>query len=246
MTGLHQHVEDYLAVRRALGFKLEDHGRLLPNFVGYLERAGAVTVTVEAALAWATQPQGVQPYRWKQRLTVVRGFARYLHTLDPATQVPPSDLLAYRRQRPTPYLFSEAAIARLLAAAGALAHPLRAATHRTFFGLLAATGMRVGEAARLDRGDVDLDAGLLTISHTKFNKGRRLPLHPSTVAALRDYAQQRDRLGPRPTTASFFVSTRGTRLAERRARAVFADLIDRLELQPRFGSRQPRIHDLRH
>ena len=246
MNRLHQHAADYLAVRRALGFKLAEHGRLLSDFVDYLAQRGAATITVEAALAWATQPQGVQPYRWKQRLTVVRGFARYLHTLDPATQVPAADLLAYRRQRPTPYLFSETDIAGLLAAAGALAHPLRAATHRTFFGLLAATGVRIGEAARLDRADVDLAAGLLTISQTKFNKGRRLPLHPSTVAALRDYAHLRDRLCPRPKTTSFFVCTRGTRLAERRARAVFADLIDHLRLQPRFGSRRPRVHDLRH
>lgn len=246
MSLLHQRVQDYLTVRRALGFKLVDHGRLLPDFVDYLEEAGAATVTIEAALAWATKPQGTQPYRWKQRLSVVRGFARYLDAFDPATQVPPADLLAYRRRRPTPYLFSTGEITGLLAAAGALNHPLRGATHRTLFGLLAATGMRVGEALRLDHDDVDLDAGRLDIRQTKFNKSRRLPLHASTVAALDSYTSDRDRFWPRRLQASFFVSTVGTRLSSRPVRAVFSDLVDLGGLEPRFGSSRPRIHDLRH
>ena len=159
MSPLRQHVADYLTLRRALGYKLEAHEPLLNEFIDDLEQTGTSTVTIEAALACAMKPQGVQPYRWKQRLTVIRGFARYLHPMDPATQVPPSDLLAYRRRRPTPHVFCEEEIAGLVTAAGALAHPLRAATHRTLFGLLAATGMRGGEALRLDRSDVDLDAG---------------------------------------------------------------------------------------
>jgi integrase len=246
MSPLRQRVEDYLTLRRALGYKLEAHGPLLLDFVDDLEQAGTSTVAVEAALAWAMKPQRVQPYRWKQRLTVIRGFARYLHALDAATQVPPSDLLAYRRRRPTPYLFSEEEIVGLLAAAGALAHPLRATTHRTLFGLLTATGMRGGEALRLDRGDVDLDGGMLDISKTKFNKSRRLPLHPSTVAALGDYACERDRWLPVAAQPSFFINTRGTRLAARRVRAVFAELVDQIGLEPRAGSGRPRIHDLRH
>lgn len=120
MNSLYQQVEDYLSVRRALGFKLVAHGNLLVDFVDQLDQTGTSALTIEAALAWATKPQGVQPYRWKQRLTVIRGFAIYLNALDPATEVPPADLLAYRRQRPTPYLFSDADIAALLAAAGDL------------------------------------------------------------------------------------------------------------------------------
>jgi site-specific recombinase XerD len=222
MNTLHERVEQYLTIRRSLGFKLDDHGRLLPQFITYLDQRGAATLTVDAALAWATAPQGVNRFRWRQRLSVVRGFARWLQTLDPATQVPPADLLAYRRTRPIPYLFSEADIDALLTAvATVLKHPLRVATHRTLFGLLAATGLREGEAIGLDRGDVDLEAGLLTIRDSKFNKSRQLPLHASTVAVLRDYATQRDRLCPRPATPSFFVSVRGRRLTGRRVRAVF-------------------------
>ena len=244
MKSLHERVEQYLAIRRSLGFKLEDHGRLLPQFVTYLEQCGAATLTVEAALAWATKPQGVDRFRWRQRLSVVRGFARWLQPFDPATQVPPADLLAYRRTRPVPYLFSEADTDALLAAVTAvLRHPLRVATHRILFGLLVVTGMREGEAIGLDRGDVDLEAGLLTIRDSKFGKSRQLPLHPSTIEVLRDYAAQRDRLCPRPATSSFFISVRGRRLTGRRVRAVFTRLVAQTGLAPRGGSRRPRVHD---
>jgi integrase/recombinase XerD len=247
MNRLHERVEQYLAIRRSLGFKLEDHGRLLPQFVAFLDQCGAPTLTVEAALAWATKPQGVDRFRWRQRLSVVRGFARWLQPFDPATQVPPADLLAYRRSRPVPYVFSDADIDALLAAVTVvLRHPLRVATHRTLFGLLAVTGMREGEAIGLDRSDVDLEAGSLTIRDSKFNKSRQLPLHPSTVKVLRDYAAQRDRLCPQPATSSFFISVRGRRLTGRRVLAVFTKLVDQAGLTPRGGSRRPRVHDLRH
>lgn len=246
MTSLANHVRDYLQLRRAMGFKLEDHGRLLPQFVEFLDRLGATTITIDAAVAFAMLPQDVQPYRWKQRLTVIRGFAGYLAGLDPATEIPPCDLLGYRRQRPTPYLFADRDIDRLLAAAGTLRHPLMAATHQTLFGLLAVTGLRVGEALRLDRHDVDLDAATLDVVRTKFNRSRRIPLHPSTVAALRRYRSVRGRLCPRPKHPAFFLSTVGSRLGERRVRAVFTDLVSRVPLEPRPGCRRPRVHDLRH
>jgi integrase len=247
MNRLHERVEQYLAIRRSLGFKLEDHGRLLLQFATYLDQCGAATLTVEAALAWATTPQGVNRFRWRQRLSVVRGFARWLQPFDPATQVPPADLLAYRRTRPVPYLFSETDIDALLAAiTTVLRHPLRVATHHTLFGLLAVTGMREGEAIGLNRGDVDLEAGSLTIRESKFGKSRQLPLHRSTVAVLRDYAAQRDRLCARPATSSFFISVRGCRLTGRRVRVEFTRLVDQAGLGPRGGSRRPRVHDLRH
>jgi len=246
MSERSQRVDDYMALRRAVGFKLRGHDRLLVDFVDYLEHAKASTVTTKLALAWATKSAEVQPVRWKQRLSVVRGFARYLHALDDSVEVPPTDLLAHRHQRPTPYLYSEAEIAALLAAAGTLKPSLRAVTHRTLFGLLAATGMRVGEAIRLDRTDVDLDRGLILVRQTKFNKSRCLPLHPSAVTALEDYRRQRDQLCGQPNTPSFFVSTRRTRLLDVCVHAVFRQLVERIGLRARDGSGQPRIHDLRH
>ena len=208
---------------------------MLPAFVSYLEHTGASTFTVEAALGWATQPPGVQPYRWKQRLSVVRGFARYLHALDPAVPVPPSDLLVYRRRRPTPHLFSDTDITRLLSAAAARPRPLSAATYYALFGLLAATGMRVGEAVGLETGDVDLAAGVIVIRETKFNKSRRIPLRSSTVAVLRDYLQLRQRLCPAPKALCFFVSSRAGRITTRRAQAMFARLVKVAGLEPGPG-----------
>lgn len=247
MSSVHERVEQYLAIRRSLGFKLEEHGRLLPQFADYVGQCGATAVTVEAALAWATQPQGVDRFRWRQRLSVVRGFARWLQPFDPATEVPASDLLAYRRTRPVPYVFCDADINALLAAVPmVLRHPLRVATHRTLFGLLAVTGMRESEAIGLDRRDVDLSAGSLIVRDSKFRKSRQLPLHRSAVAALRDYARERDRLCPRPASSAFFISVQGRRLTGRRVRAVFTRLVEHAELQPRGGSRSPRVHDLRH
>ena len=149
---LRANVEEYLRIRRALGFKLEDHGRLLWAFIDHLERIGASTPTVEAALQWATAPQGVQPFRWKQRLSVVRGFARYLHGLDPAVPVPPSDLLVYRRRRPTPYVMSDTDITQLLSAASQRPRPLTAATYHTLFGLIAVTAGGHEYSPRTDVG----------------------------------------------------------------------------------------------
>jgi integrase len=237
--------EEYLRIRRALGFKLEDHARLLPAFIDHLERIGATTPTIEAALEFATEPGDAQPFRWKQRLSVVRGFLRWLHGLDPVVPVPPSDLLAYRRRRPTPYVMSADDITALLDAASRRPRPLSAATYHTLFALLAVTGMRVGEAVGLDLDDVDLVTGVITIRETKHRKQRRIPVHPTVVEALRDYLRLRQRLCPRPKQPCFFVSSRAGRVTTRRANAMFARLIAATELQPRNGA-LPHVHDLRH
>src|SRR5918995_1576555 len=196
MSDLRQAVADYLAIRRALGFQLRGYDRLLGDLVDELRAAEASTLTTELAVAWATKPAGAQPFRWKTRLSVARGFARYLQTIDPAAQVPPSDLLAYRRARPAPYLYSAAETDALLAASDTLRPALRAATYRTLLGLLAVTGMRVGEAIALDRDDVDPRARTLAIRAGK-HASRQLPLHASTAQALHACAGRRDQLAPR-------------------------------------------------
>ena len=212
MSRLSGHAADYLALRRALGFKLAKEGRLLPDFAAFAEPAGAGTVTVDLAVRWAAKPEGTGPVWAAQRLSMVRGFARYLQTVDPAAQVPPADLLPARTRRVTPYIYSAADIAALMTAAGTLRNPLKAATFQTLIGLLAVTGMRGSEAMRLDDQDLDADAGLLTVRATKFRKSRQLPLHQTTLAALSTYQAQRDQLAPAPATASLLVSTTGARL----------------------------------
>jgi len=246
VSQLHTAVDDYLGVRRALGFKLKREGRLLPQLVAYLERAGAETITTELALAWATQPPDGHPAWWAERMGIVRGFARHLQTLDPATQVPPTGLLPRQARRATPFLYSNAEVVALMEAARELRPPLRAATYETLVGLLAVTGMRVGEAIRLDRDDLDWTKGLLTVRDTKFGKSRQVPLHPSTVEALATYARLRDQLCPQPIAQSFFVSVVGTRLIYNNVHLTFLELVRLARLQRRTAARRPRPHDLRH
>ncbi len=245
MTSLRRALREYLALRRSVGFKLETAGQLLPKFVDYLARRRAPRVTCELALAWAMLPRD-KPRWCAVRLSLVRGFARFLQAGDPRTEVPPLDLLPQGRWRATPYLYSEAEIRQLLRAAAALRPPLHGSTYSTFIGLLASTGMRRGEAIALDREDIDWAQGLLLVRNSKFGKSRELPLHPTTLDALRTYARVRDRRCPRPATKSFFVSLAGTRLFRHRVHVIFHRLTRALGIVPRAPRCRPRIHDLRH
>ena len=244
MSELSGHVQDYLRLRRALGFKLERAGHLLPQLVAYLEAAGAATVTSDLAIAWARLPGHTQPNHWAQRLAIARGFARYLRALDPATEVPPPGVFPTRRHRPTPFLWSQRDICRLLQSTRALRPALRAATYEALFGLLATCGMRVGEAVGLDRDDVDLQAGVITIRHAKFDRPRLVPLHPTVTEALSRYAAERDRLCPRPRARAFFVSSAGTRLDRSGVGKTLRKITTSLGM--RTETVHPRAHDLRH
>lgn len=246
MTNFRELAHEYIALRRSLGYKLRQHEGLLNSFSCHLEQASAVTLTNDLAISWATSPSGVQPFTWKKRLSVIRGFARYLQTLDQHTEVPAADLLAYRYQRPVPYIYTEDEIRAILSAVSNLKPAFMAETYRTLFGLLAVTGMRLGEALRLNQADVDLVSGSLVIQLTKFSKSRELVLHPTTTNALSRYAEQREQRYPSAASSGFFLSTRGTRLIDVRVHRVFRQVIDNLGLLPRGGSGVPRIHDLRH
>jgi integrase len=246
MNKLRHALDDYLALRRSLGYKLERAGRLLADFVCHLESAGADTITLDAALSWATRPSDADPSWGARRLSVVRVFARHLHAIDPVHEVPPAGVLPAGKNRATPYLYSDTDILALMTAARNLRSPLRAATFETLVGLLAVTGVRIGEALRLDRGDVDLDEGVLQIRDTKFGKFREIPLHYSTAGALAAYARRRDRLCPRSVEPAFFVSTAGTRLLYCNVHNTWLKLVRRAGLGPRSASCRPRPHDLRH
>lgn len=244
MSELHRHVEDYLTLRRSLGFKLRLHGDVLPQFADYLEAAGAATLTTEHAVSFAQLPKGVQPIHWAQRLTMVRGFARYLRSIDPATEVPPHDVFGARYQRPTPYLWEEAEVLGLMEAAGQLQPTLRAITYETLFGLLWSTGMRIGEVIGLERGDVDLSAGVLTIREAKGGRSRLVPLEQGATDALGSYASRRDLLCPEPKSQAFFVSSVGTTLLPQLVGSTFDQIAIAIGL--RTETKWPRIHDLRH
>jgi len=246
MSPLRQALRDYLAVRRALGYRLQRSEKLLTQLLTYMEDFGQERVTTETAYAWATLPTGAHRSWWSQRLSVVRGFAVHLHATVPATEVPPTELLPWQRCRATPWLYSDEDVAALIGAGAMLRTPHRVATYQTLIGLLAVTGMRVGEAISLDRDDFDSGGGLLVVRKGKFGKSRELPLHPSTVDALRDYLGRGDRPRSAAGNPALLVSTAGTRLLCSNIECTFHQLVGRAGLKPRSTACRPTLHSLRH
>ncbi len=246
MSPLRHALADYLAMRRALGYQLARTEKLLAQFLTYLEDCGEERLSTNTALAWATLPTDAHR-KWKaSRLSAVRGFAAHVRAIDPATEVPPADLLPWHPCRATPYLYSDEDVARVIAEAATLRTPHRVATYRTLIALLAVTGMRVGEAIALDRGDFDALTDCLTVRTGKFGKSRELPLHPSTGAALRDYLRRGDRPRSAARTPALFLSIAGTRLLYTNVHYIFHQLVCRAGLHPRSTSCRPRLPDLRH
>lgn len=248
MSPLRKALRDYLAMRRSLGFKLRDHGAALRHFLDFLGREEVRHITTASALRWAKLSLGVHPAQWSKRLGFVRGFARYWSATDPRTEVPPVGLLPNRYPRPAPYLYADDEIRRLLKAARELPSlgGLRSWTYSTFLGLLAATGLRVGEAIRLHRDDVDIKQGLLRIRQTKFGKDRFVPLHPSTIRALARYARRRSALYSVPPYPHFFLSDQGKPLIDCTVRQTFVKLSRHIGIRGPSAGSGPRLHDLRH
>lgn len=236
---------DYLAVRRSVGFKLTRDGLLLGQFVAFCEQAGAERITRDLAVAWVTAPPGASPSWLGMRLTDIRGFAAWLQATDPATEVPERGWLPPRR-RTGPFLYSDSDITGLMAVARQARWPLSAAIYETLIGLLAVTGMRVGEAIRLDQDDVALDHGLITIRDSKLGKSRQVVLQPSTVNALRRYLAARADLSPVPNEPALFVHPAGNRITYRSVAPMFHTLCGRAGIAPRSPQCRPTIHGLRH
>jgi integrase/recombinase XerD len=247
MSALTRHLEDYLRLRRMLGHKLDDAARQLPWFVNALDAANHEYVTVMAALAWALDrdwpPGSTVP---GHRMTAVRGFARYLAGIDPRTEVPPPGLVRIPRTWRAPFIYSDDDVLALMEAARrSIREPLRAATYQTLIGLLAVTGLRIGEALRLDGDNVDAGDGILLVRRSKFGKSRQVPVQPSAMEALERYQHRRRRLYPHPKTDSFFVSLRGTRVIYECVWPTFRRLCE----QTRIGEGAPitpTLHDFRH
>ena len=248
MKSLTKAVKNYISLRRKLGFKMKGEEIALLNFASFLKQQRAIYITTKLALRWAVQPINAQPAHLATRLRMVRLFAEYWSATDPRTEIPSQDLLPYRPHRSTPYIYSNDEIVRLIKAAKGLKSPkgLRRWTHSTIFGLLAVTGMRVGECVRLNRDDVDLTHRLLTIRGSKFDKSRLVPIHPSTQKALRQYMCKRDRIFRRPKTPGFFVTETGMRLKQWGIRWMFVKLSHQIGLRGPSDTHGPRLHDFRH
>jgi integrase len=243
---LREALDDYLTLRRALGFKLHNVARLLGQFVDYLSEQHVPVLTTQIALTWALLPVGASS-NWRAiRLSAVRGFAAYLHAIDPNVEVPPAGLIRSGPCRATPYLYSQAEIDALVTAAGGLQPRLRAATYQVLISLLAVTGIRIGEAIAADTIDLDIAGQVLVVRHAKFDTSRLVPLHPTTVAALCDYLDLRDQLWPVPISPALLVSIRVTRLLHSNIGLTFNALALQVGITRRSASCRPRIHDLRH
>jgi integrase/recombinase XerD len=248
MSSLREAIEQYLTIRRDLGFKLTGARYLLRQFAGFMEDKSASFVTTDLALHWAMLPRRAQSSWWAQRLMAVRCFARQHTATDPRTQVPPQDLLRYRPRRARPYLYTDQDIKRLMAAAMTLRPTggLRGPTYATLLGLLSVTGLRISEALSLRSVDVDCQAGLLTIRKTKFGKSRLVPLHPSAQRALLHYARQRDAYVGRLPIARFFVTAHGKPLTTQQISKTFRLLRRRVGLHAAAQWDGPQLHHFRH
>jgi integrase/recombinase XerD len=245
MSELSRALEDYLQLRRALGHKLEDAGRQLVRFVSYLDAVGAETVTLPVVLDFLLDPE-LDPSTTipTKRLTAVRGFARHMAGIDPGTEIPPTGLVSYRALRRVPHIFTDDDLAALVRCAQhSTPSPFRKATLGTLIGLLAVTGLRVGEALRLHLADIDWDDAVLLVRDTKFGKGRNVPVSSSTIEALATYVRREDR--PEGSTTNVFVSLAGTAVFYSDFSKTFRDAVAAAEIGAGTGVR-PRIHDLRH
>lgn len=250
MTALSQAIEDYLELRRGLGFKLREYGKCLHEFVSFLSEHGTDHVTSVLAVEYSCRRTYEKPVSWSRRLGIIRGFAQHRLAVDPTTEVPDRRLLPFRSKRARPHLYTQDEITRLLQAALTLEspHPLRQRTHCCLFGLLAVTGMRLGEALSLRPEDVDLDRGIITVRRTKFDKNRLVPLHPSTCAVLREYVGLREKTHARRgrVVPFFFATIHGTRLNNTNVNLVFRTLSRQIGLRKPGGGPGPRLHDFRH
>ena len=254
MNTLRRAAQEYLAMRRALGFKLRDAGKRLLDFVTFMEQRRASCITVPLALAWARQRAGDDAWA-AQRLCIVRLFARFRSATDPRTQIPPAGLLPFRPKRARPYLYSDKEIEQLLRATLDMPlsprHRKRCAllpwVYYCLFGLLAVAGLRLGEARNLELRDVDLKARVLTIRGAKFGKDRLVPLHASTCKVLTDYLVRRERhWASRPVSSYLFVSSAGNRLDTGSIHRAFYAASRRVGLRGAADRHGPRLHDLRH
>lgn len=247
MKTLSQYLDDYLQLRRQLGYKMQSVEIMLRNFLFFAQQEGADVIRTKLALRWATR-FNAKPMLSGHRLGAVRCFAKYVSAYDARTEVPAQKLLPYRFRRRNPCLYTDENVLQLIKAAREIdpANPIKGPTFGTVLGLLAVTGMRVGEALALDDGDIDFEKGLLTIRLAKGNKSRVIPLHASTVNTLRSYASIRDDVCPQRPSSAFFVWDQGERVTYDSVNRWFLLVGCQIGLRRPGGRHGPRVHDLRH
>lgn len=241
-------VEGYLASRRAMGFELRGEGYQLHAFARFAKENGSAgSVTMNLMLQWVQGAKKPGPATAARRVEVLRPFLRYCRQFDPGCPVLPVGFCGPGHRRIPPHIYTDAEIAELLAEADGLKpEGLRPLTYGTLFGILAATGMRLSEALRLEHNDLNFRQSALTVRETKFKKSRLVPLHSSTVEALARYAKTTGSIPRRLGVKTFFLTAAGLPLPKTTVHHTFDVLRRRLGWIARGGHPQPRIHDLRH
>jgi len=242
-------VEGYLAYRHSLGFELTNEAGILKQFAKFADQTGTQGPLHRGALVeWARTSKRSAPITWGRRLEVVRGFAHYWQRFDPTSEIAPSDWFGPPHRRLIPHIYTEAEILTLMEATAQLTPPngLRPATCRTIFGLLASTGVRISEATKLSRSDVDLDNAVLIIREAKFHKSRLVPFDPSVTVALRSYERLRNKIVLHAASDRFFLFDNGRAATQRDIRYVLRGLCERLGWQPRGDYEHHRLQDMRH
>jgi integrase/recombinase XerD len=248
MIALSKALNDYLGLRNGLGFKMKDAGRDLPKFVSFLKQRRSPSITTRLAVEWAAEPQTAKQGYRAQRLSMARGFAKYLSGLDPHTEIPPAGILPYGNRRRRPHIYTADELRQLLKATrtSGQAGCIRPQTYAALFGLLAVTGLRLSEAINLDDGDVDLNGGVLTSRESKWRKSRLVPIHPTTTKRLALYQRERNRLHPQRATSAFFILNNGNRPKVITVEKEFLRVARRIDLRGPPGTKGPYLHDLRH
>lgn len=248
MNSLREALNDYLTMRRGLGFKLRDAGDSLLEFISYLEQQEVSYISTRLALAWAQQPASAQPAHWARRLSHVRGFALYRSATDERTEIPPNALLPYQPKRARPYFYTDDDVLRILKGALNLSRstPFKRRSYHCLIGLLVVSGMRIGEVINLKVANVDLAAGVLTVEGAKFGKSRLIPLHPSTQRVLAKYLSCRKKFLNGRSAIHLFVSNLGNRLDVAQVRRAFYVISKKIGLRAQKSSTGPRLHDFRH
>jgi len=248
MNSLRNALNEYISLRRNLGFKMEAEELVLNKFINFLEQNNMSYITTDMVLQWATMPRNASQAHWARRLTMARLFAQFYRAIDPRTEVPPCGLIPGKYQRKTPYIYSDVEISRLLLAAKELSSVtgMRSLSYFTLLGLLVVTGMRISEPIALLHSDVDLEHGILTVRNTKFSKSRLIPIHHSSVEILKRYSHLRKQKCPHPESLKFFISENGRSLNKNTVNWTFVKLSRKIGLRGKNDSHGPRLHDFRH
>lgn len=248
MTSLRKHANDYINLRRKLGFKLIEAERLINNFITFIENENSSFITIKSAFNWAKKPKNILRSCWGTRLSVIRKFSCYVKTIDLRNEIPPFGLLNYKHQRSKPYIYSDDEILKLLKASLLLKsnQNIRAHTYYTIFGLLAVTGLRISELTSILISDVDFIEGRLIIRKTKNRKSRIIPIHKSTLQVLRRYLYFRNKIEAKNKSSNFFISEEGTNITNFTVRNTFIKLSRKISLRKSTDSFGPRLHDFRH